>query len=148
MPVLVTRGMVEQLRLLFGAALDERYTRVPLVAVLDGQSQPLLDDWGQQVTEPGVPVAGLACKLRLVETVSHDDRGAFLLRQPTLWVRHDDPLAVGDSVQDVRDGEGRLLLSRAAVVRVEATPVGPGTVTTAAELEGAEAIPLPAPEGV
>jgi hypothetical protein len=145
MPVLVTAGMVKTLRHLFGSALDETYTRVPIVPVVDGVLAPVLDDWGQQLTASGTPVTGGSCKLRTVETVSRDDRGALLIRRPFLWVRHDDPIAVGDLVRDVRDGEGRLLLAAAAVVRVEATPVGPGTVTTAVELEGAEAIPLPAP---
>lgn len=147
MPRLTTPGMITQLRHLYGGkgALDETYTRVPIVPVVDGLLAPVLDDWGQQETEPGTPVTALACKLRTIETYSRDDRGAMLVRRPMLWVEHDDPLTRGDLVTDVRDGEGRLLLARAAVIRVEATPVGVGTVTTAVELEGAEAIPLPAP---
>lgn len=138
MPQLTTPGMIATLRHLFGGALDETYTRVPVVGTAE-------DAWGQQTAQHGTPVPALACKLRVVESVTRDDLGALLLRRPFLWVRHDDPIAVGDTVTDVRDGEGRLLLERASVIRVEATPVGVGTVTTAVELEGAEAVPLPAP---
>lgn len=148
MPVLRTPGMVKTLRHLFGGALDETYTRVPIVAVVDGANAPVFDAWGAQLTESGVPVTGGICKLRTVETVNRDDRGALLIRRPFLWVRHDDPIAVGDLVRDVRDGEGRLLLGQAAVVRLEPTPTGPGAITIAVELDGAEAVPLPAPVGV
>lgn len=143
MPVLVTPGMVKTLRHLFGAALDETCTRVPILPVMLASGQVKTDEWGQPLTAAGTPETGIRCKLRTIETTSRDDRGALVVRQPFLWVEHTQPIAVGDLITDVRDGEGRLLLPQAAVVRVEPTPVGPGTVTTAVELEGAEAVPLP-----
>jgi hypothetical protein len=147
MPVFTTPGMVETMRLFCGGALDETYTRIPIVPVADGGGAPVLDGWGQQQTESGAPETGLACRLGTVELVVRDERGAMLVRRPYLWVPHDARIAAGDLVTEVRDRSGRLLLGQAAVVRVEPTPVGVGTITTAVELDGAEAIPLPAPAG-
>jgi hypothetical protein len=140
-PTFTTPGMIAEMRRFSDGALDQTYTRVPTVAVVPDTD----DGWGNRVTEAGPPVAGLPCKLRTVETVVRDDRGALLLRRPVLSIGIEDGLAMGDLVTDVRDGEGRLLLERAAVIRVDVAGVGGGTVGIAAELDGAEAVPLPAP---
>jgi hypothetical protein len=139
MPTFTTPGMIAEMRRFSEGALDQTYTRVPIVGLATQ------DEWGQQEAESGPPVSGLACKLRTLETVQRDDRGAMLLRRPMLSIGLDDVLAVGDLVTDVRDGDGRLLLASAAVLRIDVSAVGVGTVGLVAELDGAEAVPLPAP---
>jgi hypothetical protein len=142
----VTPGMLAEVRRFFEAALDQTYTRIPLVGLTAGEPPvPLLDDWGHQQTGQGTPVPGLACKLSYGETVVRDEHGAVVVRRPLFWVRHTDPIAVGDLVTDVRDADGRLLLESAAVVRIEASPDRPGAATTVCELAGAESTPIPPP---
>lgn len=139
MPTFTTPGMIKEMRRFSDGALDQTYARVPIVG-LSGE-----DDWGQQEAESGAPITGLACKLRTIETILRDDHGVMVVRRPLLSIHLDDPLAVGDLVTDVRDREGRLLLERAAVLRIDVSAVGVGTLGLVAELEGAEALPLPAP---
>lgn len=140
MPELTTPGMIEEMRRFSDGALDQVYTRVPIVVLA-------LDSWGQPQTESGTPIPGLACKLRTLETVLRDDRGAMLVRRPLLSVPLTDRLGVGDLVTDVRDREGRLLLEKAAVIRIDVAGVGVGTLGLVAELDASETIPLPAPAG-
>jgi hypothetical protein len=140
-PTFTTPGMIAEMRRFSAVALDQTYTRVPIAVVVPDAD----DGWGNRATEAGPPVAGLPCKLRTVETVVRDDRGAMLVRRPLLSVGLGDALAAGDLVTDVRDGEGRLLLERAAVIAIDVSAVGVGTVGVVAELDGAEAVPLPAP---
>jgi hypothetical protein len=144
----VTPGMLAEVRRFFEAALDQTYTRVPLVGLVAGEPPvPLLDEWGHQQTGQGTPMPGLPCKLSYAETVTASEQGAVVVRRPLFWVRHTEPIAVGDLVTDVRDADGRLLLETAAVVRIEANPDQSGAATTVCELAGAISTPIPPPGG-
>lgn len=130
MPEYVSAGMLEQVRFLFRAALDHTYTRLPTLAT----APPDEDAWGQSTVMTGPPVAGLPCKLTFSEAVQRDERGATTTKRPLLWIAHDDPLAIGDQVREIRDGDGRLLLGAAAVTRHEASPDRRGAATLVVEL--------------
>jgi hypothetical protein len=137
--------MLGEMRRFEAAAQDHTYTRAPTVGLTDGNGDPLLDDWGHQLTETAPGEEGVACKLAIAESVARDDRGTVITRTPALWIAHDDPLQPGDLVLDVRASDGRLLLASAAVLRVEpaANQGQGGVLSVLAELAGAETVVQP-----
>lgn len=147
-PVLVSRGMLTEIRVLFGAALTYTYTRVPTVQPIDPETDlPAVDDWGLAVSQPGVPVAGQPCMLQSADQAQDTDSGPLVVRRTLLWARHDDPIKVGDQVQDVTDQDGRVLLDWATVRTVAASPDTPAAATVLCELAVAESSPVPPPGG-
>ncbi|HEY1292943.1 MAG TPA: hypothetical protein VGJ60_07690 [Chloroflexota bacterium] len=113
--------------------LRHRYTRVPVVDVLDSGQVPEdpdgLDDYNQPEMTYGTPVPNQPClyeaagnqtSTRLVRT----DHGTELVDRPILFVAYGDPLQAGDEVHDVRDSEGHIYVKRG--VAEEPADIAPG----------------------
>lgn len=65
---------------------------------------------------PGTPVSGLPCVFLWADRLVIDEGGRSTVKTPTLYVRYDDLLAVGDLVSDVVDRDGTVIMSGPAVV--------------------------------
>ena len=114
---------VATLRRVVGSALAHTYR----VASLDTEA-------GDDQAEWGAPSAPLPCfYVATQRELGPDARGQVVLDSPRLLVAHDDPLAAGQQVSDVRDGDGVLLLDAAEVESVEPTAPN-GTVLKLARL--------------
>jgi hypothetical protein len=96
------------------------------VPVLDGDGNPVLDDWGNPTYTTGTPVEDVPCRYRAEDTVRIDDQGTVLRRLPTLTVAHDLSVTVNDTVTDVTDSDGAVLLDGPAVVEAIVASAGFG----------------------
>lgn len=116
-----------------GRYLGHRYTRVPVIDVLDSGQVPADPDGVDQYNAPemtyGSPVpnqpclyqaGGVQASTRLVRT----DHGTELIDRPLLFVAFSDPLQPGDEVHDVRDRDGHVYVIRA--VAEEPAEISPG----------------------
>lgn len=144
MVVLVSAGMLGEIRQFAASARDHTYTRIATVGAVDGNLDPILDGWGHQLTQPGTPQPGRPCKYVVLETIARDERGTVLTRTPQLWLGPDDDLAPGDQVADVGLPGGPVLLASATVRSIEpGANVDGGLVERVASLDGAESVVEP-----
>lgn len=119
MPGLISAGTTAQLRRTFDSLLAHTYTRTP-VTVTDGP-------YGSETTT-GAPVTGQPCRYRPTDRLRLADGARVTVSVPTLTVPHDDPIAVGDLVSDVRDSEGVVLLAGPLAVETIEASAGLGPV--------------------
>lgn len=90
------------------------------------------DAWGNPTTTDGTTVTGLPCVYLSSRRLLNTEAGNMVLDVPTLYVLHDDTLAVGDLVTNITDREGTVLVASAVVDTFDpAAEAGASTVKIA-----------------
>lgn len=84
------------------------------------------DGWGDETATDGTPTTSLPCKYRQSNQAVRTDLGVTLVGTPTLKVPSDDPLTTGDTVKDIRNSEGTVLLAGPLTVGVPLSSDGLG----------------------
>jgi len=116
--------------------------RVGTTPTLDDDVQTT-DDWGNPQATNATAVTGLPCLYLASRRLRTDGGGSVVVDTPTLTVPHDDPLAVGDFVQNVADKDGTVLVAYAVVESIDpaaeagASVLKVAVLRSAASLEGA-----------
>jgi hypothetical protein len=120
---LISSAEAPSIRAALGLFLVHTYTRTPVTEGAD-------DAHGNAAETPGTPVTGVACKYRSEDRVRirNDDGGATIVRAPSLTVAHDDPLDETDTVSNIRDSEGTVLLAGPIQVGAPVPSAGLGPV--------------------
>src|SRR5688572_5402605 len=106
MPGLISSAEAVGVREALDVFMVHTYTRTPLTAGTE-------DAHGDATQTPGTPVTDVPCKYRPDARirVRNDEGGVTFVRTPALTVAHDDPLDDTDSVSNIRDSEGTVLLA-------------------------------------
>lgn len=95
--------------------LTNTYTRTgPPVAVTD-EDGPVLDAWGNPTYTDGTATSGLPCMYLSTRRMVVREQGNVILDVPTLYVYHDDTLTTGDTVTNITDRDGTVLVASAVV---------------------------------
>lgn len=117
--------------------------RVGTTPTLDEELDQTEDAWGSPQATNATAVTGLPCLYLASRRLRTDDGGSVVVDTPTLTVPHDDPLAVGDYVQNVADKDGTVLVAYAVVESFDPAAEAGSSVLkvavlrSAASLEGA-----------
>jgi hypothetical protein len=119
---IMSRGLTRSVRGIVAIGFAHTYTRTP-VAPPTGK-----DVFARESGTPGTPVGGQRCRYLQRTHLERTPGGRIVATSPpaigtrrmidTLGLPWDDPLKVGDTVSDIRDRAGRVLL--AGPVPVEA----------------------------
>lgn len=107
--VLISAAVASQARVLHRASLTHTFTRTP---VTDGTE----DAWGEAAQTDGTPVTGRPCRYKPEDRLIIDERGRQTVSVPTLRLRSDETIAVGDKVSAVTDADGVVLLAGPLIV--------------------------------
>jgi hypothetical protein len=99
---LIGAAEATSIRAALGLFLVHSYTRTPNTTADQG--------YGDEDT-PGTPGAGQPCKYRAQTSVRLTGGDRMLVNVPTLTVPAADPIKAGDSVSNVADSDGNVLLA-------------------------------------
>lgn len=133
MPGLITEARATGYRAKLARFLVHTYS---LTTVTEGAD----DGYGGVRTE-GATTTGRLCAYRQQRRLRLDEGDRVIVDTPTLAVAHDDTIAPGDLVSDVRDSTGALLLAGPATVETIEASAGLGpTLTKTAVLRASDVI--------
>lgn len=91
------------------------------VPVLDVKGDPTYDEWGNQLYTDVIDTTVNPCLFLWEDIITETERGRIVLKQPTLYVKHNDMIGVNDTVTNVRSANGTLLLEAATVNEIDST---------------------------
>lgn len=101
---------------------------------------PTYDEWGNQIFTDAAPITGKQCLFLYEDVLSETEQGAATIHTPTLYVLHNDPVIVGDLVQNVQSRNGTVLLASAIVESIDFTAEGGDATVKVLRLSGANTV--------
>lgn len=129
---LISARLPASVRAAIRPLLTHTYSRVVITPseTLDAWDNPL-ESAASETATTGLPCVYLASRrLRTTEA------GSMMVDVSTLTVPHDDPIAVGDRVEDVTDRDGTVLVAAATVDSLDPTAEAGASVMKVLVLSG------------
>lgn len=115
------------------------WTDVDATPVLD-TGQPTYDSEGNQIYTNAAPVVGVVCLFLWEDIEVVNAQGRILLRTPSLYVLHNDPVAEADLITNVLGRDGTNLYAAGTVQTVDPTTEVGDSVLKVLRLSGAVTI--------